>query len=156
MTQELGGFKSFKRSFSLEPDNLLAINLAIRAAFETAILSVWFRALSVRFGGLSVRFRGISVGFRLLLITKWNAGLVANWIAGPGGVLKRVALEPTQLKSDFSGWPQNDKKVTQKWLKRCKKSPFFQICFYFLFCFRVGEREEKSEAKGGGNFFYWK
>ena len=36
----LGGFKSFKRSFSLEPNNLLAINLAIRAAFETAILSV--------------------------------------------------------------------------------------------------------------------
>ena len=37
---ELGGFKSFKRSFSLEHNNLLAINLAIRAAFETAILSV--------------------------------------------------------------------------------------------------------------------
>ena len=66
----LGGFKSFKRSFSLEPNNLLAVNLAIRAAFETAILSVRFGALSVRFGGLSVRFRGISVGFRLLLITK--------------------------------------------------------------------------------------
>ena len=97
----LGGFKSLKRSFSLEPNNLLAINLAIRAAFETAILSVWFRALSVRFRGFSVRFRGISVGFRLLLITKWNAGLVANWIAGPGGVLKRVALEPTQSTSVF-------------------------------------------------------
>ena len=103
----------------------MAIHLAIRAAFETAILSVWCRALSVRFGGLSVRFRKISVGFRLLLITKWNAGLVANWIAGPGGVLKRVALEHTQGMADKLALefpPQNSPQIIKtgfpKWISR--------------------------------------
>ena len=108
LRQNLGGFKSFKRSFSLEPNNLLAINLAIRAG-------IWngnsfrpipgpFRQIRGVISEIQGDFCRIQTAFNYQMKCRFS-----NWIAGPGRVLKRVALEPTQVKTWHCKWPESRK-----------------------------------------------